>query len=113
MWRGRFGEPASNTEGGAHCSTTSSDLELDTELWKKHWKADTWKEYLCEPRAEADVKEIRRCTHTGRLGAGGAPFLSFSFVTFAYDTSLWACHQRHNGHLEFATYPRDLKVRPI
>jgi plasmid stabilization system protein ParE len=41
-------------------------LELEIELWNKHWNFETWKEYLCEPGAEADAEAIRQCTHTGR-----------------------------------------------
>lgn len=51
---------------GAHCSVASPDVALDLDLWKKHWSADTWKQYLREPGAEADADAIRQCTHTGR-----------------------------------------------
>ena len=34
--------------------------------WRRQWSENSWRKFLAEGEAEADLRAIRRCTHTGR-----------------------------------------------
>jgi hypothetical protein len=44
------------------------------EVWRNSWTASAWRQYLAAGEMESKLKEIRRCTHTGRP-LGSAEFV--------------------------------------
>ena len=54
------------SSAAAHCGTVPAEQWLDMELWREHWNAASWRDYLASGGAEAEAKEIRESTHTGR-----------------------------------------------
>jgi putative transposase len=49
-----------------HCGNGSGNEILDLELWRNHWSASAWRQYLAAGEMESKLAAIRRCTHTGR-----------------------------------------------
>jgi hypothetical protein len=47
---------------------------LDLEVRRNSWTASAWRQYLAACEMESKLKEIRRCTHTGRP-LGSAEFV--------------------------------------
>jgi len=54
------------SSAAAHCGIAPADPCLDTESWAKRWSSQGWRDYLVSDENEADVRAIRKCTHTGR-----------------------------------------------
>ena len=54
------------SSAAAHCGAESSGMPLEMERWEKRWTATTWREYLAAPETDAELAELRQCTHTGR-----------------------------------------------
>ena len=55
----------------AHCGMAKAETWLEMTAWTKRWPGETWREYLHCEESDADLRTIRRCTHTGRpLGSG-------------------------------------------
>ena len=60
------------SSAAAHCGLTEVDPGLDLSLWAKRWSSETWREYLNSGENEAELRGIRKCTHSGRpLGSQG------------------------------------------
>ena len=60
------------SSAAAHCGVTEVDPGLDLSLWAKRWSSETWREYLNSGENEAELRGIRKCTHSGRpLGSQG------------------------------------------
>ena len=43
-----------------------ADEWLSLELWRAHWTAPSWREYLAAGEMESQLAVIRQRTHTGR-----------------------------------------------
>ena len=54
------------SSASAHCGTGPPNQLLDWEVWRNHWTASAWRQYLVAGEVESKLAEIRRCTHTGR-----------------------------------------------
>jgi len=54
------------SSAAVHCGTAPAEEWLDMELWREHWDAASWREYLASGGAEAEAEAIRQSTHTGR-----------------------------------------------
>jgi putative transposase len=62
------------SSAAAHCGTATPDPTLEMERWRKRWTVEGWREYLAAGELEADLADLRQCTHTGR------PFGSPEFI---------------------------------
>jgi putative transposase len=62
------------SSAGMHCGVVQADPRLAMEAWSKRWSAASWRAYLANGETEAELKAMRRCTHTGRP-LGDAQFL--------------------------------------
>ena len=62
------------SSAAAHCGAEGRSEILDLELWRKHWIASAWRQYLAAGENKSKLTEIRRCTHTGRP-LGSAEFV--------------------------------------
>ena len=59
------------SSAAAHCGSSSADLCLDMEAWTRRWSSAAWREYLASGDNDAELRAIRKSTHTGRpLGSG-------------------------------------------
>jgi len=41
-------------------------LSVNCATWRRLWNEVSWRKFLEEGEAEAELRMIRRCTHTGR-----------------------------------------------
>jgi putative transposase len=58
------------SSAAAHCGAGDPDVCLNMELWRRRWNETSWRKFLEEGETEAEIADLRRCTHTGRpLGA--------------------------------------------
>jgi hypothetical protein len=48
-----------------HCGNGSGNEILDLELWRNHWSASAWRQYLAAGEMESKLAAIRRCTTRG------------------------------------------------
>jgi putative transposase len=62
------------SSAAAHCGAEAGSEILDSEVWRENWTASAWREYLAAGEMESKLREIRRCTHTGRP-LGSAEFV--------------------------------------
>jgi putative transposase len=54
-----------------HCGSKEADPCLDMASWNRRWSSATWREYLNSGENDAELRAIRKSTHTGRpLGSG-------------------------------------------
>jgi putative transposase len=65
------------SSAAAHCGAEAQNEILDLEVWRNSWTASAWRQYLAAAEMESKLKEIRRCTHTGRP-LGSAEFVAGS-----------------------------------
>jgi putative transposase len=54
------------SSAAAHCGTVDPDACLDMSAWQQHWREASWRKFLEEGEAEAELRALRRCTHTGQ-----------------------------------------------
>jgi hypothetical protein len=54
------------SSAAAHCGTDTGNEILDLEVWRNHWTASAWRQYLAAGEMESKLAAIRQCTHTGR-----------------------------------------------
>ena len=50
----------------AHCRDTHPESWLELSAWARRWPGGTWREYLHSEESDAELRAIRKCTHTGR-----------------------------------------------
>jgi len=62
------------SSAAAHCGRGEPDACLELATWGKRWNEMRWRKFLEEGEAEAELRMIRRCTHTGRP-LGSADFV--------------------------------------
>jgi putative transposase len=62
------------SSAGVHCGAEANDGRLEIEAWSKRWSAAGWRDYLSSGESEAELRAIRKCTHTGRP-LGSAEFV--------------------------------------
>jgi putative transposase len=62
------------SSAAAHCGAEAQNETLDLEVWRNSWTARAWRQYLAAVEMGFKLKEIRRCTHTGRP-LGSAEFV--------------------------------------
>jgi putative transposase len=53
------------SSAAAHCGL-SDEPSLGMELWRTHWSANDWQQFLSTPATELELTAIRQHTHTGR-----------------------------------------------
>jgi putative transposase len=58
----------------SHCGGKEPDEYLALDVWRRHWTAATWREYLEGGEVESKLAIIRQRTHTGRP-LGNAEFI--------------------------------------
>ena len=59
------------SSAGVHCGNSDADPGLDMAAWTRRWSSAAWREYLSSGESDAELRAIRRSTHTGRpLGSG-------------------------------------------
>ena len=59
------------SSAAAHCGSSSAEFCLDMEAWTRRWSSVAWREYLASGDNDAELRAIRKSTHTGRpLGSG-------------------------------------------
>jgi putative transposase len=49
-----------------HCGAQAPEDFLDLGMWRRRWTVSAWRNYLSTEESEADLSDLRRCTHTGR-----------------------------------------------
>jgi len=54
------------SSAAAHCGAAQPHAALDTRLWATRWSSLAWREYLACGEEDAELRAIRKCTHTGR-----------------------------------------------
>jgi putative transposase len=54
------------SSAAAHCGTETGNEILDLKVWRNHWTASAWRQYLAAGEMESKLVAIRQCTHTGR-----------------------------------------------
>jgi putative transposase len=55
----------------AHCGSGNADPCLEMGAWSRRWSSAAWREYLGCGENDAELRAIRKSTHTGRpLGSG-------------------------------------------
>jgi putative transposase len=54
------------SSAGVHCRAEANDGGLESEAWSKRWSAASRRDYLSSGESEAELRAIRKCTHTGR-----------------------------------------------
>jgi hypothetical protein len=54
------------SSAASHCGARADDESFDLKMWRGHWTAPAWREYLGEGEMESKLAVIRRRTHTGR-----------------------------------------------
>lgn len=59
----------------AHCGLANPGPMLEMERWRKRWTVDEWHQFLADAESAAEVRALRRCTHTGRP-LGSAEFVA-------------------------------------
>ena len=62
------------SSAASHCGTRANDGSLALEMWRSHWTATAWLEYLGAAEMESRLAVIRQRTHTGR-SLGTAEFI--------------------------------------
>lgn len=62
------------SSAAAHCGLAAPDVCLEMATWSKRWSPASWGEFLGQGESDAELKMIRRSTHTGRP-LGGAEFM--------------------------------------
>lgn len=59
------------SSAGAHCGVAEPDVCLEMTPWRARWNEESWRAFLAEEESESALRELRRCTKTGRpLGSG-------------------------------------------
>jgi putative transposase len=73
---GLVAEPAAWpwSSAAAHLGQAEPALPLEMALWRQSWDADRWRAYLAAADRDADLAELRQCTHSGRP-LGSAEFV--------------------------------------
>ena len=54
------------SSAAAHCGRGEADGCLEMATWRQRWNEVSWGKFLEEGEAEAELRMIRRCTHSGR-----------------------------------------------
>jgi putative transposase len=54
------------SSAATHCGTQIGNEILNLEIWRNHWTANAWRQYLAAGEMESNLAAIRQCTHTGR-----------------------------------------------
>ena len=54
------------SSAAAHCGTADPHACLDMSMWRQTWSEVSWREFLEQGESEAELRAIRRCTHSGR-----------------------------------------------
>ena len=54
------------SSAAAHCGTADPDACLDMSMWRQTWSGVSWRKFLEQGESEAELRAIRRCTHSGR-----------------------------------------------
>ena len=54
------------SSAAAHGGRGAPDACLDMAAWRQHWSESTWRAFLQQGETEAELRAIRRATHTGR-----------------------------------------------
>jgi putative transposase len=49
-----------------HCGDSDAEPCLDVAAWAKRWSGREWRDYLRSGESDEDLRDIRKCTHTGR-----------------------------------------------
>ena len=59
------------SSAGAHCGSRPAEACLSMAAWARRWCSASWQEYVSSGESEAELRAIRKGTHTGRpLGDG-------------------------------------------
>lgn len=53
------------SSAAAHCGSDNVDPSLEMAAWSNRWSPATWREYLHYDENEAELRAIRKNTHTG------------------------------------------------
>jgi len=51
------------SSAASHCGAKSDDESLELEMWRSHWTATAWREYLGAGEMESRLAVIRQRTH--------------------------------------------------
>jgi putative transposase len=62
------------SSAAAHCGVSETSCWLAMERFRQRWPANAWCAYLDEGETAEQLRELRRCTHTGRP-LGGKAFI--------------------------------------
>jgi putative transposase len=54
------------SSAAVHCGTEPENHTLDLGVWRNHWTASAWRQYLAAGEIDSRLAAIRQCTHTGR-----------------------------------------------
>jgi putative transposase len=60
------------SSAAVHCGVSKTPCWLAMERFRQRWPASSWCAYLDEGESEEQLRELRRCTHTGRPLGGKA-----------------------------------------
>jgi putative transposase len=56
------------SSAASHCGARADDESLALEMWRSHWTATAWREYLGAGEMESRLAVIRQRTHRPALG---------------------------------------------
>jgi putative transposase len=54
------------SSAASHCGNNGEECWLEMDLWSKRWSAERWRDFLKCGEDERELRELRKCTHTGR-----------------------------------------------
>ena len=54
------------SSAAAHCGAADPDACLEMSRWRQSWSVNAWRKFLEEGETAAELRALRRSTHTGR-----------------------------------------------
>jgi putative transposase len=89
------------SSAAAHCGSGAAEPWLEVATWSKRWSGATWREYLHCCENDAELRAIRRGTHTGR------PLGSSEFVRSLEQATARRLQPQKGGRPRNAVHPRE------
>lgn len=92
------------SSASAHCGSADADPCLDMSAWSRRWCNATWREYLRCAETDAELRAMRKSTHTGR------PLGSREFVRSLEDATARRLEPQKGGRPRLAAHSPDQTV---
>jgi putative transposase len=93
------------SSAAVHCDTAEPDACLEMGPWRERWAPISWRAFLNLGQTEAELTNLRQCTHTGR------PFGTEEFVQSLEKATLRRLAPRKGGRpVKPADDPKQNKI---